>query len=78
MGWVGLATVMLKIFGHYLENKTPDAKKAYVKNLEEMSKSLAGDDVDSINDLFHKLRQDEGFGNGIDFGPELGRDIHRQ
>ena len=78
MGWIGLATVLLKIVQHYLSNRTPEAKRNYVKNLEQMSVSLASDDVDSVNDLFHKLRQDEGFGNGINLEAEPGRDIHRQ
>jgi hypothetical protein len=80
MGWIGLATVMLSILKHYLDNKTPEAKKAYVKNLERMSKALSVDDVDDVNSLFIELREQarEGDTFGIGSDTEPGRDVHRQ
>ncbi len=73
MGWIGLATVLLKIVKHFLDNKTPEAKKAYVRNLDQISKALSADDVDSVNDLFIQLREQarEGdtFGTGFDKKP---------
>ena len=57
-GFIALLPVLLKIIAHFLENKTPEAKKAYVRNLERMSKSLATDNVDDVNALFHELRDE--------------------
>ena len=76
MGWVGLATVLLKIVGHYLENKTPEAKADYVKSLEGMAKALVDRDVDTVNTLFDQLREEAGFSNGVEFDSELRRDVH--
>lgn len=75
MGWVSLATVMLSILKHYLENKTPEAKADYVKNLEGMAKALVDRDVDTVNSLFDGLREDAGFGNGVEFDEELRRNV---
>lgn len=65
---LALLPVLLKIISHFLENKTPEAKKAYVQNLDQMSKALAADDVNSVNDLFIQLRDEtrEGDTFGID------------
>ena len=76
MGWVSLATVMLKILSHYLSNKTPEAKADYVKNLEGMSKALVDRDVDTVNQLFDGLRNEAGFSDGVEFDEELRRDVH--
>ena len=75
MGWIGLATVLLTIVKHYLENKTPEAKADYVKNLEGMAKALVDRDVDSVNSLFDGLRQEAGFSDGVEFDKELRRII---
>ncbi len=70
MGWVSLATVMLSILKHYLENKTPEAKADYVKNLEGMAKALVDRDVDTVNSLFDGLREDVREGDENGFGAE--------
>jgi len=70
MGWASLITVILKIVTHFLENKTPESKKNYVKNLEEMSAGLAHNDVDSINDLFDKLRESAREGDSVGLSPD--------
>lgn len=75
MGWIGLATVLLTIVKHYLENKTPEAKADYVKNLEGMAKALVDRDVDTVNQLFDGLRQEAGFGNATTINPKPGRNV---
>lgn len=57
LGWVSLATVLLKIVKHFLDNKTPESKAAYVKNLDGMAKALVERDVDTVNILFDELRE---------------------
>ena len=66
----GLIDVILKIILHFLKNKTPEAKKAYVNNLQKMSKSLVTGDVDSINDLFYELREQARQGDPFGFGDQ--------
>lgn len=66
--FVPLIAVILKIVSHFLENKTPESKKNYVKNLEEISSALAHDDVESVNDLFNELRESAREGDPLGFG----------
>ena len=70
IAFVPLITVILKIITHFLQNKTPESKKNYVKNLEEMSSALAHDDVESVNDLFIQLRESAREGDSVGFGTE--------
>lgn len=70
MGWASLITVILKIVTHFLENKTPESKKNYVKNLEEMSAGLAHNDVESVNDLFNRMREEVREGDSLGLSPD--------
>jgi hypothetical protein len=71
----GLLVVIGKIVMHFLENKTPEAKADYVKNLEGMSKALIDSDVDTVNSLFDGLRREAGFSDGVEFDEELRRNV---
>lgn len=71
--FLALLPVLLKIIAHFLENKTPESKANYVKNLEQMSSALAHDNVESVNDLFDELRKAEGFGDGSIINEKSGR-----
>ena len=74
MGWFSLATVLLKIVHHFLQNKTPDEKRRYVENLQDMSEALVDGDVDSVNRVFYELREaareGDPLGLGVDKTPQ--------
>lgn len=70
MGWMALVTVLLKIVQHFLKNKTPEAKKAYVENLRSMSEALVDGDADRVNDLYLRLRDEARQGDPDGLGAE--------
>jgi uncharacterized membrane protein YvbJ len=78
MSWVTLATVLLTIIQHFLKNKTPEARKNYVKRVESMSQALVDGDADRINDLFFELRDEvrQGDEDGLGAEATVRRELH--
>lgn len=54
----GLIAVIIKIVLHFLKNKTPEARKNYVKNLESYAEALLAGDADAVNAHWNDLRED--------------------
>lgn len=65
-----LATILLKMVFHFLKQKTPEARKVYVKHMDSYIRAVIAGDAPSVNQHWMELREEARLADPDRFDPE--------